>query len=45
MEPTGPKGFPWEREWESELDGNGNGYGNDLTGMGGMGRAEWESSR
>jgi hypothetical protein len=23
-------GFPWEREWESELDGNGN----DSTGMG-----------
>jgi hypothetical protein len=30
--PTGPMGFPWEREWESELDGNGN--GNDSTGMG-----------
>jgi hypothetical protein len=25
--------FPWEREWESELDGNGN----DSTGMGGNG--------
>jgi hypothetical protein len=23
---------PWEREWESELDGNGN--GSDRTGMG-----------
>jgi hypothetical protein len=28
--PMGPMGFPWEREWESELDGNGN----DSTGMG-----------
>jgi hypothetical protein len=30
-------GFLWEREWESELDGNGN--GNDSTGMEGMGIA------
>jgi hypothetical protein len=30
----GPTGFPWEREWESELDGNGMGKGNDSTGMG-----------
>jgi hypothetical protein len=33
MGPTGPMGFPWESEWESELDGNGN----DSTGMGGNG--------
>jgi hypothetical protein len=26
-------GFPWEREWESESDGNGN----DSTGKGGIG--------
>jgi hypothetical protein len=30
MGPTGPMGFRWEREWESEIDGNGN----DSTGMG-----------
>jgi hypothetical protein len=30
----GPTGFPWEREWESELDGNGMGMG--------MTRQEWE---
>jgi hypothetical protein len=29
----GPTGFPWEREWEPELDGNWN--GNDSTGLGG----------
>jgi hypothetical protein len=21
--PMGPTGFPWESEWDSELDGNG----------------------
>jgi hypothetical protein len=31
--PMGPTGFPWKREWESELYGNGN----DPTGMGGNG--------
>jgi hypothetical protein len=30
---TEPMRFPWEREWESELDGNGN----DSTGMRGNG--------
>jgi hypothetical protein len=35
MGPTGLMGFPWEREWESELDGNGN--GNERTGMEGNG--------
>jgi hypothetical protein len=35
MAPTGPMGFPWEREWESELDGKRN--GNDATVMGGNG--------
>jgi hypothetical protein len=29
--PMGPTGFPWERERESELDGNGN--ANHSTGM------------
>jgi hypothetical protein len=37
VEMSGRQGFPWEREWESELDGNGNGNGNDSTGMGGNG--------
>jgi hypothetical protein len=33
MGPTKPMGFPWEWERKSELDGNGD--GNDSTGMGG----------
>jgi hypothetical protein len=32
--PMGPMGFPLEREWESELDGNERGMG--------MTRREWE---